>query len=610
MNRWLHAANAFLLATLLTACGGGGGDSPTKPNAAPTATVGAAQTVLAGTPVQVTGTGVDADGDSISYAWTVASKPDGSAVGNASLTTATTDKVGFVPDVAGNYVLSLVVSDGKLSSAPALVTVSAQSTASLAITVDKPEPLTGNATLTLTGPVAGSQVTWYADLNLIGTGTSVVWDSSTAANGTRQVIARVQLAGNNTFDVKRSVTVSNASFTTLASNVLGTSGNITVTIFAVSPIGTASVTASVDGAFLGTLTAPNACFDCAPPPFRDYRFVVDGRTLGSGAHVMKVVAVDSQGLSKELIVNLPVANTPVLTVDGPLDGSFVLDKLNVAGQVSSDRPGAVAVDVKLGDLSIIQGTGPAFSGSYDVSGLAAGPYTVTIKATDSVGVSTTEQRQIVKASSAALAYTPVKSLGADALLLAVEGDRVLYRSGDKRMHLLDTAAGTDQILKVGALDAPSGQGLISEGRVYVNTVDSKCPNGCLYQWDSNGTVKELAAGNPWSESWGPQGLIAVRAMSSGPTVPPASRSMTWPGALTGRSSQTLPCPSATTTSTWRSSAACSTCFIGAIREMFPDPMTSIAGRRQQAAPSTCRREVSKTCMRDQMAAGWLGFSAR
>ncbi len=502
-----RAIAGVLVVTALTACGGGGDGQSTRPNTAPTATVGAAQTVLAGATVQVSGTGTDADGDPITYAWTVASKPDGSTVNAASLATSTTDKASFVPDVAGAYVLSLVVSDGRLSSAPALVTVTAQGVDSLGISADKAEPLAGTTTLSLTGPVAGLQVTWYADLQQIGTGTRVAWDTGTATNGTRQVMARLQLAGTRTVDVKRNLSVANASFTTLAANVSGTSGAITVTVFAQSPIGTASVTASVDGAFLGTLTAPNACFGCSPP-YRDYQFIVDGRSLGSGAHTMKVVAVDGQGLSKELSVNLPVANTPLLAISGPLDGSFVYDKLNVSGQVSSDRTGAVAVDVKLGDLSIIQGTGPAFSGSYDVSGLTPGHYTVTVKATDSAGVSTTEQRQIVKASSAALAYTPVKSLGADARLLAVEGDRVLYMAADKSMHLLDTAAGTDLTLQVGGLNAPGGQGLISDGRIYVYAMGSNCPYGCLYQWDGNGSVKDLAAGNPWSQFQLPQHPVA------------------------------------------------------------------------------------------------------
>ncbi|MFT7772490.1 Ig-like domain-containing protein [Roseateles sp.] len=498
---------AAVVTVALTACGGGGDSTPPRPNSAPAATAGAAQTVLAGTLVQVSGSGTDADGDPIAYAWSVASKPDGSAIGTSALVTATADKTSFVPDVPGVYVLSLVVSDGKLSSPPALVTITAQGVDDLGIGVDKAEPLAGAATLTLTGPVAGLQVAWYADLKQVGTGTSVAWDTSTAGNGVRQVMARVQLAGTRTVDVKRNLTVANASFTTLAANVSGTSGSIIVTVFAQSPIGTASVTASVDGAFLGTLTAPNACFGCSPP-YRDYQFIVDGRALGSGAHAMKVVAVDSQGLSKELAVDLNIANTPQLSISGPMDGSFVYDKISVAGQVSSDRPGAVNVDVKLGDLSIIQGTAPAFSGSYDVSGLAPGPYTVTVKATDSAGVSTIEQRQIVKASSAALAYAPVRSLGADARLLAVEGDRVLYIAGDKSLHLLDTAAGTELALQVGALKAPDGQGLISGGRVYVNATDGRCPNGCLYQWDSNGVVKDVAIGNPWSQSQPPQNPIA------------------------------------------------------------------------------------------------------
>lgn len=69
MNRVaVKAFFALMVTAALVACGGGGGSTPSKPNTAPTAAVGAAQTVLAGATVQVSGTGTDADGDVITYA--------------------------------------------------------------------------------------------------------------------------------------------------------------------------------------------------------------------------------------------------------------------------------------------------------------------------------------------------------------------------------------------------------------------------------------------------------------------------------------------------------------------------------------------------------------
>ena len=93
-------------------------------NSAPTANAGPDQTIDAGTVVSLDGTSsTDADNDPLTYSWTLVSKPAGSA---ATLPDpATTEMVFFTPDVAGTYVVQLVVSDGALDSAPASVTITA-----------------------------------------------------------------------------------------------------------------------------------------------------------------------------------------------------------------------------------------------------------------------------------------------------------------------------------------------------------------------------------------------------------------------------------------------------------------------------------------------------
>lgn len=85
-------------------------------NAAPVANAGAAQTVVAGTTVTLSGTSsTDADGDRLTYKWTLTSVPSTSTT--ALLSLATTSAPTLRTDVAGVYVLTLVVNDGRADSA-------------------------------------------------------------------------------------------------------------------------------------------------------------------------------------------------------------------------------------------------------------------------------------------------------------------------------------------------------------------------------------------------------------------------------------------------------------------------------------------------------------
>lgn len=125
------------LSLLLAACGGGGdgcsgalgalagGSALCKEedNRLPIAHAGTDQNVRVGDVVKLDGSrSRDPDGQAVVYRWQWASKPVNSA---ATLASADTVQPAFVADVAGAYVLSLVVSDGKADSAVATVTVNA-----------------------------------------------------------------------------------------------------------------------------------------------------------------------------------------------------------------------------------------------------------------------------------------------------------------------------------------------------------------------------------------------------------------------------------------------------------------------------------------------------
>ena len=92
-------------------------------NSAPVADAGADQSVSTGDTVTLDGSGsYDPDGDSLTWEWTLDSQPAGSS---ATLSAADTVSPTFVADVAGDYVATLVVHDGALSSTADTVVVTA-----------------------------------------------------------------------------------------------------------------------------------------------------------------------------------------------------------------------------------------------------------------------------------------------------------------------------------------------------------------------------------------------------------------------------------------------------------------------------------------------------
>lgn len=95
--------------------------SATRVNNPPVARAGSDTTAVNGAEVILNGTASsDPDGDLISYRWSLVSRPAGSV---AVLGGVDTPRPFFTPDLSGAYVVSLVTSDGALSSTTAFVTV-------------------------------------------------------------------------------------------------------------------------------------------------------------------------------------------------------------------------------------------------------------------------------------------------------------------------------------------------------------------------------------------------------------------------------------------------------------------------------------------------------
>src|SRR5206468_2159235 len=111
----------------LTISNGVGTDSATVTvstvNSQPVANAGANQTVGTGSTVVLQGSGShDVDGEGLTYFWTLTSQPPGSTAFIANFRTVSAT---FVADLAGTYVVQLVVNDGHTDSLPVTVTITA-----------------------------------------------------------------------------------------------------------------------------------------------------------------------------------------------------------------------------------------------------------------------------------------------------------------------------------------------------------------------------------------------------------------------------------------------------------------------------------------------------
>ncbi|MCZ6729621.1 MAG: PKD domain-containing protein [SAR324 cluster bacterium] len=97
-------------------------------NSAPVANAGPDQSVTVGDTVLLDGSlSSDADGDPLTFLWSLAAVPSGST---AMLSDSTVVNPAFVPDAEGAYTLTLMVNDGTEDSAPDSMTVTATSSIS------------------------------------------------------------------------------------------------------------------------------------------------------------------------------------------------------------------------------------------------------------------------------------------------------------------------------------------------------------------------------------------------------------------------------------------------------------------------------------------------
>jgi hypothetical protein len=158
---------ALLLAIitfLLSACGS---DSDTK--SAPVANAGSNQSVPTGTLVTLDGSASSSSsGNALTYAWSFTARPVGSV---AVLSNAAAIRPSFTADVAGAYVVQLIVYDGSMASTPASVTI----TANVTTTIHE---------LVTNGSFESGLLNWTFGTNIEAGATGTCSYNATAAPGT------------------------------------------------------------------------------------------------------------------------------------------------------------------------------------------------------------------------------------------------------------------------------------------------------------------------------------------------------------------------------------------------------------------------------------------
>ena len=126
----------------------------TAGNTPPVADAGQDQNVPVFSLVTLNGSGShDVDGDTLTYQWTLESRPQGST---ATLLNPSFAQPTFIPDIPGTYVVTVVVSDGKVFSTPDIVAIGVQAPAPLqlpALLISSPSEgsVVGGSPITVTG---------------------------------------------------------------------------------------------------------------------------------------------------------------------------------------------------------------------------------------------------------------------------------------------------------------------------------------------------------------------------------------------------------------------------------------------------------------------------
>ena len=315
-------------------------------NAAPVANAGLAQNVILNSTVTLDGTGSsDANNDFLTYKWALITKPTGSTTG---LIGATTAKPTFRADVAGTYVATLIVNDGKVDSpaAATTVTVSGANSEPIANAGVNQNVVVGTA-VTLDGTNSSDAnrdpLTYRWVIMSKPTGSAAVLSSPTSA----KPVFVADLVG--TYVVTLIVNDGKVDSTAVATTVTASAANL-------APVANAGTNQNV---VLGTVTLDGSASSDANNDPLTYKWALLNKPVGSsaslssttsakptftadltGIYVFSLVVNDGKVDSTTVTVSITASAANVAPVaNAGANQNVVLGTVTLDGSTSSDANG-------------------------------------------------------------------------------------------------------------------------------------------------------------------------------------------------------------------------------------------------------------------------------
>jgi hypothetical protein len=319
-------------------------------NVAPVANAGPDQTVQVGATVALDGSASsDADHDPLSFSWSLLSRPAGSA---AALSAANSPSPTFVADVAGTYVVQLIVNDGFVNSDPKTVTI----TAGLKSITLTPNPLNlaTNSSGALTVKLGSAAGPGGVEVKLISSDTTIV-----------TVPASVTIPENSTSATVNVTSTATAGSAFILATATGFSnGSATINT---SPAG---ITVALDSNTVGVTSTVNGTITLSSP-------------APQGGVVVTLTATPAGIVTVPASITIANGSTGTFTVTGVATGAAAITA-NAPGYTSGSANVTVA---KLGAIKLQSNitVGPNQSAPFPVtlvSGAPVGGVTITLTSSD------------------------------------------------------------------------------------------------------------------------------------------------------------------------------------------------------------------------------------